>query len=260
MSRSEKLTGKGNLIRLGFTDIGRTQELLEQLGDAADPLVTLLGRTADPDQALEGLVALAAVVPDRPRLLGAVADDEGTAMRTLRVLGASVALTEHLLRHPEQWVELTDPLLGSTRPAAYALRSGMLEAVGASPTDDEPVATLPDAAAVNALRVEYRRVLLRLAARDLAHHVGLDNVAAELSDLAAGALEAGLAIARARLGARRVRDAAFGDRHGQVWWTRTQLRLRRRRDLRLRTRRGRGSVASVARRHPTRDPPDPDLF
>ena len=50
------------------------------------------------------------------------------------------------------------------------------------------------------MRVEYRRVLLRLAARDLAHHVGVDDVAAELSDLAAGALEAGLAVARAKVG------------------------------------------------------------
>jgi len=44
---------------------------------------------------------------------------------------------------------------------------------------------MPDAAAVDALRVEYRRVLLRLAARDLAHDLGIDDAAAELSDLAA---------------------------------------------------------------------------
>ena len=43
----------------------------------------------------------------------------------------------------------------------------------------DPVATLPDAEAVDVLRVEYRRVLLRLAARDL-YDVGVDDVAAEL--------------------------------------------------------------------------------
>ena len=48
--------------------------------------------------------------------------------------------------------------------------------------------------------MEYRRILLRLAARDLAHHVGVDDVAAELSDLAAGTLDAALAIARVRVG------------------------------------------------------------
>ena len=46
--------------------------------------------------------------------------------------------------------------------------------------------------------MEYRRVLLRLAARDLAHDLAVDDAAAELSDLAAGTLEAGLAIARQR--------------------------------------------------------------
>ena len=48
--------------------------------------------------------------------------------------------------------------------------------------------------------MEYRRILLRLAARDLAHHVGVDDAAAEISDLAAATLEAALAVARARVG------------------------------------------------------------
>ncbi len=48
-------------------------------------------------------------------------------MRLLSVLGASQALADHLVRHPEQWRELTDPTLGSTRPAAYAVRAGLLD-------------------------------------------------------------------------------------------------------------------------------------
>ena len=47
-------------------------------------------------------------------------------MRLLCVLGASEALADHLCRHPEHWRELTDPTLGSTRPAAYAVREGLL--------------------------------------------------------------------------------------------------------------------------------------
>ncbi len=115
------------------------------------------------------------------------------------MLGASTALTHHLVRHPDHWRELTDPTLGSTRAAAYSVRESMLTAVGADPARREPVAALPDAEAVDALRVEYRRILLRLAARDLAHHVGIDDAAAEISDLAAATLEAALAIARARV-------------------------------------------------------------
>ena len=118
-------------------------------------------------------------------------------MRLLSVLGASQALADHLCRHPEQWRELADPFLGSTRPPAYAVRGALLEAVGADPEARHPTATV--ASAPDALRVEYRRILTRLAARDLAHHLGVDDAAAELSDLAAGTLEAALAIARSRV-------------------------------------------------------------
>ncbi|MBA2953284.1 bifunctional [glutamine synthetase] adenylyltransferase/[glutamine synthetase]-adenylyl-L-tyrosine phosphorylase [Nocardioides sp. MAH-18] len=186
---SRTATGKRELLRLGFQDSDAALDGLARLGDAAEPLLALLGRTADPGAALEGLLRLRdAAGPD---LLETLVDDEGTAMRLLSVLGASEALADHLVRHPEHWRELTDPSLGDTRPAAWALRDALLAAVAGK----------PDAEAVDALRVEYRRLLLRLAARDLTHHLGVDDVAAELSDLAAGTLEAGLEIARGRVGA-----------------------------------------------------------
>ena len=195
-------TTKGTLTRLGFQDAEQSLADLAVLAEAGDPLLALLARTADPDLALASLVRLvgAAGPQEAERMLGALVDDEGTAMRLLSVLGASEALGEHLCRHPEHWRELTDPTLGSTRPAAYAVRQELLRAVGADPDDDQPTATKPDAEAVDALRVEYRRVLVRLASRDLTHHLGVDDAAAELSDLAAGTLDAALAVARQRVG------------------------------------------------------------
>ncbi|MCW2791825.1 MAG: (Glutamate--ammonia-ligase) adenylyltransferase, partial [Nocardioides sp.] len=194
-------TSAGSLARLGFQDGAAAQPLLAGLGEAAEPLLALLARTADPDQALAGLVRLVEATDEPDALLEELVDDEGTAMRLLSVLGASAALADHLVRHPGHWRELTDPELGSTRPPAYVLRADLLRAVGADPADPLPTATLPDAAALDALRVEYRRVLLRLAARDLAHHLAVDDAAAELADMAAGTLEAALAIARQRVGA-----------------------------------------------------------
>jgi len=182
------------LLRVGFEDSVQAADELSRLGEDADPLVALLAGTADPDQALAGLVRLAE--RSEPGFVSELADDEGTAMRVLSVLGASQALTDHLCRHPDQWRELADPFLGSTRPAAYAVRDALLRSVGADPRHHSATATLPHAEAVDALRVEYRRLLTRLAARDLAHHVGVDDAAAELSDLAAATLEGALAIAR----------------------------------------------------------------
>ena len=102
------------------------------------------------------------------------------------MLGASSALGDHLLRHPEHWHDLTDPSLGSTRPAAFALRADLLRRRRRGPAAAcPPSAELPDADAWTRCGSTYRRLLLRLAARDLSHGVGVDDVAAELSDLAA---------------------------------------------------------------------------
>jgi glutamate-ammonia-ligase adenylyltransferase len=203
-------SARTHLLRLGFEDSARARDDLARLGDP-EPLVALLARTADPDQALAGLVRLAERA--EPGFVAELAGDEGTAMRLLSVLGASLSLTDHLCRHPDQWRELADPFLGSTRPAAYAVRDALLRAVGADPTVDLPTAALPHAEAVDALRVEYRRLLTRLAARDLAHHLGVDDASAELSDLAAGTLEGALAIARSQVddaGSARLAVVALG--------------------------------------------------
>ncbi|HET6627649.1 MAG TPA: bifunctional [glutamine synthetase] adenylyltransferase/[glutamine synthetase]-adenylyl-L-tyrosine phosphorylase [Nocardioidaceae bacterium] len=193
-------TASGTLVRLGFEDAETAVRALRRLGDAGDRLVEAIAATADPDQALGYLADLVEQSADGDELLTALVADRDFGARLLAVLGASAALGDHLVRHPDQWRELTDPALETTRPAAFALRAELLCRVGADPASAAPVSTLPDEDAVDALRVSYRRLLLRLASRDLAAGVGVDDVAAELSDLAAGTLEAALAIARARVG------------------------------------------------------------
>jgi glutamate-ammonia-ligase adenylyltransferase len=189
-------TSKTRLLGLGFADTDTAQALLAELGPAAAPLLAMLGVAADPDVALASLVRIAQVLDDPRDLLETLADDEGTAMRLLSVLGASEALGDHLARHPEHWTELRDPLLGSARPPAWAVRELLVQSVGADPTSASPTATTTRADALDALRVEYRRLLVRLAARDLAHPTHVEDTAAQLSDLAVGALEAALAVAR----------------------------------------------------------------
>ncbi len=200
MSRS--ISSKATLLRLGFLDGDAALGMLPRLGEGAQALAHVLGSTADPDGALSALIRLLEATSDPQELLDALDRDEGTAMRLLMVLGASAALGDHLERHPEHWRELTDPALGSTRPAAYAVRADLLHCVGADPQASQPTATRPDADCLDALRVEYRRLLLRLAARDLAHDMAVADVAAELAELADGTLEAALAVARQRVGER----------------------------------------------------------
>lgn len=162
--------------------------------------------------------------------------DEAPRLLKLRriygVLGHSTALLDEVVRRPELIVDLLDTS-GSVGIDAREIRSLMLRSVDADPLSEEPVAgevpssqpcAIPSckhdldleadeqhkpneelhkanevAHFVGAFRREYRRLILRIAATDMASDEPLSimpAVAAALADLAAGALEAALAIAR----------------------------------------------------------------
>ncbi|GAA0277397.1 bifunctional [glutamine synthetase] adenylyltransferase/[glutamine synthetase]-adenylyl-L-tyrosine phosphorylase [Actinomadura nitritigenes] len=200
----------GRLARLGFTDAGRAERLLlEAERDAGagigDDLLDALGGTADPDLALSGLLRVLASADERGAgadLRAALRAEPGTRERVAAVLGVSDALGDHLVRHPEHWRVLRDDGVPGEpeRPSAGALRTALLEAVGADPAAEAPVASGAGPETLVALRAAYRARLLSLAGRDLIGVADVAEVAAELADLAAAALEAGLAIARAEVG------------------------------------------------------------
>ena len=185
------------LARLGFSDPGRAQATLDAIGvrDYEDSLVLAIREAAEPDLALDALARLLGAAPDRDALRRALRTDDGLLARLVAVLGSSTALGDHLVRHPEHWRDLVGDEL--TAPGPGEIARGMLEAVGADPTVDDPVAAADDETMLVTLRVAYRRRLLHLAARDLADNMPLAAVGAELADLAAGTLQAALAIARA---------------------------------------------------------------
>jgi len=194
----------GRLVRLGFSDPVTVVTLLDDPATRAlleppsgDAVIQAFARSADPTLALGSLVRLLAAAEDRPTLVTAVLASDGLRSRLAAVLGSSAAFGEHLVRHPEHWHALADDQLEGFRPTALGLRDAMLVAVGADPRAYGPRAAIPVAAAYDALRVEYRRLLLRLAARDLDGHLAVGDVAAELADLAGATLDAGLAVARA---------------------------------------------------------------
>ncbi|NHA67748.1 bifunctional [glutamine synthetase] adenylyltransferase/[glutamine synthetase]-adenylyl-L-tyrosine phosphorylase [Phycicoccus flavus] len=191
------------VARLGFTDPARANALLDDPaldGLAGTPdridaggLAEALSRTADPDGALLGLVRVlesaAASGGVRGDLVDRLGRDATARRRLFAVLGASGALVDHLVAHPEHWRAATDAVPRD----ADDRRAALVAAVG----DPGPV---PPA---DALRVAYREQLLGIAALDLvaddASRV-LPETAAALADLAAAALEAALVIARAEVG------------------------------------------------------------
>lgn len=195
------------LARLGFSDVGRAADTLARLRLATDggpgDLVEDLGATADPTLALATLERLADAQAATAPLRSALRREPGLRSRLFAVLGASAALGDFLARHPDAWQLLGDDAALDSRPSAYGLRRTLLSAIGADP--DAPLpwgsggATARDDSpeTMDRLRMAYRCQQVMLAGRDLTGHLDVQDVAVELADLAAAALEGALAIAAA---------------------------------------------------------------
>ncbi|WP_257155670.1 bifunctional [glutamine synthetase] adenylyltransferase/[glutamine synthetase]-adenylyl-L-tyrosine phosphorylase [Streptomyces sp. Ru87] len=183
----------GRLLRHGFTDPATAERLLDLPALSAvrgDPmLLDALGATADPDLALRQLVRLVESLSDHERpggdpaggpqeLLGTLIGAKPLRDRLLRVLGASEALGDHLVRHPLDWHDL----------ATY-------ESADLHPGVEEFTRCLDDAHDADTLRAAYRRCLLSIAARDVCGTIDLAAAATELADLATATLRAALRIA-----------------------------------------------------------------
>jgi glutamate-ammonia-ligase adenylyltransferase len=187
---------QGTLARRGFTDSATAHQRLAGWDHSYEPLLDLIAASADPDQALLGLDRL---TDDLPGLLDRLLAEPDLARQTILVLGGSAALLQHLLAHPDHLDQLAEP---ARRRTAAELRAELLQSVGADPGADAPVATTD----ADPLRIAYRAVLLRIAARDLGAPEpieALPDIAAELADLADATLEAALAVARHEIGAER---------------------------------------------------------
>ncbi|MDR1427834.1 MAG: bifunctional [glutamine synthetase] adenylyltransferase/[glutamine synthetase]-adenylyl-L-tyrosine phosphorylase [Bifidobacteriaceae bacterium] len=151
---------------------------------------------ADPEQALLATVRIAGMAPQAVRQV--LTDREGLA-RYVGVIGASAAIGDDLVRHPDHLAVLAGPGARLHRTPGE-VRAELVSAIGGDPGDPAPVARHPGVEAVDALRVAYRRRLIEIAGFDLASPTPeslFDDVSAALADLAAATLEAALAIARA---------------------------------------------------------------
>jgi len=200
----------GWLARMGFADVTRAERHIVDLGVTADdPLLAAAAQAADPDLALAGLASIAERIAARApshvpgsaasaEFLDALRDDPAYRARLTAVLGVSKALADHLVRHPADCETLRGPD-ADRRPDAAEIRAELLRAVCADPRARQPKADLTGTDPAQPLAAAYRRRILHLAARDQTRAATVDEVGEELADIAAAALEAALAIARAEL-------------------------------------------------------------
>ncbi|NDK30552.1 bifunctional [glutamine synthetase] adenylyltransferase/[glutamine synthetase]-adenylyl-L-tyrosine phosphorylase [Nesterenkonia haasae] len=219
MSTSTEASTPRELIAAGFQELDRAQKFLAdpQLKDLdAGALTRTLHDAPDADQALLLLIRLLERAPRVRELFGKA---EGSwyprAVPLVRLLGASQALAEFLIRHPDEVEILFDEDLGTGEEAHNELSTGelrrlLMSAVHADPDVENPVAELSETFAAkdagSALRIGYRRELTRVALRDLVSpdpQAYLPTVGRQLADLASAAIDAALAVSRAQLIARR---------------------------------------------------------
>ncbi len=229
---SRTATTDSLLVRMGFQDRSEAVRriALPELDLKGDPtLLGVFGDAADPDLALASLTALAEVA-DAKELRAALQRSEVFRRRLIAVLGASQALGEYLLRHPADWKLLEKDAGAPDSP--HFLRAAMLEAVGANADEAEPVADDAGATTYDRLRVEYRRWLLRLAARDLTGGAELEAVVGGAGRPGRGDPGGGAGDRSGRSAGRRRAVQARRDRDGQSRRPRAELRQRRRRGLR----------------------------
>jgi [glutamine synthetase] adenylyltransferase / [glutamine synthetase]-adenylyl-L-tyrosine phosphorylase len=164
---------------VGPAGLGLWDDAAQQpVDEPAAELLTALGRAADPDLALRQLQRM--VEAERrsgvPSVLDALRDNAQLLRRLVAVLGASSALGDHLVAHPDQWTALDND-------------DGRLE----------PPASRIGPAAVADLRAAYRLALLGIAAADLTGARNLEQTMVALSALADATLRTAYAIATREL-------------------------------------------------------------
>ncbi|AOS65176.1 bifunctional [glutamine synthetase] adenylyltransferase/[glutamine synthetase]-adenylyl-L-tyrosine phosphorylase [Actinoalloteichus hymeniacidonis] len=199
--------------RFGLTD-PRAAETLRELGWRMDAdtssevsrALRTLSTSADPDLALRGLERLSeALGADWSELDSVLRSDARAAQRLFGLLGASTALSDHLVLNPQRWRTLVGV---PDRPKDIdTMTAELMTAVAATP-DEVPGgfrAALEGAQAIGALRRAYRDLLSEIAVVDLSPGTvpspaeRYEEVAAALSDLAVAALRAALAVAVAEV-------------------------------------------------------------
>lgn len=176
--------GLSELARHGFAELSDAKALLESLALDAEPFAN----AAHPDGALEWWGKLR---DQHGELFDRFVSGSDEAAAFIRLAGASEGLAEFLRRRPQVWADLVSPI------EAPIAREKLIASWR------KELATVPAAERTTALRVGYRRELMRLALWDVSHPAPIDivgEVARGLADLADAAVELALDLAREEYG------------------------------------------------------------
>lgn len=180
--------------KAGFTDLSAARDEFEALAPAVkldgEAFLDVMAPVADPDRAL---AAFRRLVEQSPAEVKKLLGKAHGLQRLLHILGGSRGLADFVLRHPHSLSILAK---APTLPGGQEkLRTLLCESV----KPHNGFAELSGDAGRDALRIRYRELLTQIALFDLMHAEPQDQIEAvtgALSDIAGGALEAALCVAR----------------------------------------------------------------
>lgn len=181
MTEARGSTQLARLARMGFANTQACQDILSDTPEL-DAKLEYVKDSPDPDASL---AALAKVIASGGLAYESLSEPSFRDLATL--LGSSVAISEHLERHPAQ---INYALETTNVPTSAQMLGDLLSAVSTLNWDE----------ALLALRVAYRRQVCAIAAVDL--RAGQDStailpgIAQALSDLADAVIASALVIAR----------------------------------------------------------------
>ena len=184
MSEARGSTQLARLARMGFANTQVCQDILDAV-PALDTKLEYVKDSPDPDASLSGL---AKIVSSGGLDIDSLSEEKFRDLANL--LGSSMAISEHLERHPSQ---ISYALETTDVPTATQMLNDLLGAVSTLRWDE----------ALLALRVAYRRQVSAIAAVDL--RAGnestaiLPGIAQALSDLADAVIASALVIARSNI-------------------------------------------------------------
>lgn len=184
-----ELTGEevASLLRpYGFDEIKRADTNLQLIAEEPrvrrffaeilDDFLSALGQTAEPDRGLNDFERFTRAAFSKTQLFSYLRDDPATVARAAAIFGGSPFLAEILIRNPEYFYWVFDPAVLKRQRTQREIARDFSQALRLLKTKEDRL---------DLLRIFKRKEILRIGARDLLREAPVEEILAELSDLAA---------------------------------------------------------------------------
>ncbi len=169
----------------GFEEIKRADTNLQLIAEEPrvrqffaeilEDFLTPLGQTPEPDRGLNDFERFTRAAISKTQLFSYLRDDPATVSRAATIFGGSPFLSEILIRNPEYFYWVFDPAVLKRRRTKREITRDFSQALRRLKTKEDRL---------ELLRAFKRKEILRIGVRDLLREASVEEILAELSELA----------------------------------------------------------------------------